>query len=1108
MSSKSQSASSTPNREIIDDTEDRLSIHTHRIDLTQAHLPYQAVAGKRLGSRKHFSVYADQIRLSGALENPGRDIELHAREIIIDGVISLDTSGADAAHDFAPGEPATQKDITPGAAGTDGADGTQGGDAGKIRICAQRLVRLPSASGKLAASDLASIGAKLLSDHPPRIDNVSKLAPFEFARTRMFGPNEVSLTLDQGLIEGLAQLVLASVGFDGSSRRIRLSFELPALKLTGTTKFSGSMRIVSSSFGCRLIASAAIGRDGKIGTVQLDSSLIMTAPIRLSAAVVSGDLSPAMQQTVREQIQAHVRAPLIDVLLQRFADQIHGATLGLLARGGPGGRGQDGHAGVRGESGADGAQSNRTGVLTNGNFGFPQEAIGKDGQVGGRAGSPGRSGPGGRGGQIEVNVIEPIEFALIYSVDGGDGGGPANPGEPGAGGLGGQGAMTRMVDARTGKALEDRRATNGHDGPQGPVAQGHGNTGPQGAAGQPLHLNGKAFSGAQVPAFGFSDLAPYLSLSQLMITQNATDLDFLNAANEPALNTVARGYEWLISINARFADPDAAAAQAVGALESKVRAGIHNSAVISLMRLQQGLDFYGHSYNWTPVLNLENLMTRTGQLIQLGKVVEDQYNRYLDKAATDKARMRSFIEAKQNIDRKLGDFLTEIDKLRPQIEDFETEVRDYSEDLRHQRTVLLEGELKFKDELIKFLQEEEGLGFEQFLDMLATVIGCAGGVVSGVGGIKTAFDAVKKATEFSKKVSSVVNIFKQAKATIESVRKAYSTVKDYLDESNPNAAKILVDGEEFDALLKKYLGKFDAAGELRKAMDYYLELVQARNMAAYNYTTLVAQLLNLKTQHDQVYDTIQHLNAEVAGHQDNVLPIYTAFVKDAYEDLQRNLLRNIYQENRAYQYWALRDRQLKTSDLNIATLAATHERLISEIDGFREDNEAFSDFTQKLTISAERYPNEFAAMLASRSLAFRLRIRDEPGFMNMSHVIARKFRLEFPEIDGGDHVLFVNLVHSGQALLNSDVNLDKPGVLHQFSHRPRIRPYRIDYKDQTNVAGGNLGEGDQGYIGLSPFAVWRIDFDINGNQWLDLSKLKTVILTFEGRMLGPGRRLN
>jgi hypothetical protein len=47
----------------------------------------------------------------------------------------------------------------------------------------------------------------------------------------------------------------------------------------------------------------------------------------------------------------------------------------------------------------------------------------------------------------------------------------------------------------------------------------------------------------------------------------------------------------------------------------------------------------------------------------------------------------------------------------------------------------------------------------------------------------------------------------------------------------------------------------------------------------------------------------------------------------------------------------------------------------------------------------------------------------------------------------------------------------------------------------------------QGYIGLSPFTRWRIDFDLKGNEWLDWSVIKTVALTFERRTLGPGRRL-
>ena len=36
-----------------------------------------------------------------------------------------------------------------------------------------------------------------------------------------------------------------------------------------------------------------------------------------------------------------------------------------------------------------------------------------------------------------------------------------------------------------------------------------------------------------------------------------------------------------------------------------MRGSIHHSAVVSLMRLQQGLDYYGHSYNWTPIWYVE-----------------------------------------------------------------------------------------------------------------------------------------------------------------------------------------------------------------------------------------------------------------------------------------------------------------------------------------------------------------------------------------------------------------------------------------------------------------------------------------------------------------------
>jgi hypothetical protein len=1108
MTNNARALAAELNREIVDDQPDRLSIHTHSIRLTQANLPYKQVPGKRLPSEKHFAVYADQIVLAEALQNPGRNIELHAREIVIEKPTTLDVAGAYADKDFRPGDPPTQQDAKPGAEGTAGEKATVGGNAGSIIIDAHHLVNKTAGPRKQAIADLNAVGAQILAENPLKIDDTASLPAMEITRRKVANTYEIIINLENGRVEGPSHLTVESARVDSTSSRITLRLSISGVTVTGTTNMTANQRLATQVFVCKIDASATLKIDGSVSELRSDVSFVSDAPIKLATQSFDGTLGATPLNTIRERIIAHIGSGAIETLVKAFGSRLGGSGLILLAGGARGGRGQDGHAGNRGEKGPDGAQTSKHGVETEVGYTFPDEAKGKNGSQGGRAGSAGLSADGGKGGRIALNLMLPLELSLVYGITGGDGGVQASPGERGPGGAGGTGAVCHMFNYKTGRPIEDMQAPNGNEGPLGNVATSTGSKGSPGAHGDPLQFNGAPYTGGTVPAFTFTGLTQTLSLSQLLITQNATDQDFLNAKKEEEVVAVADGYTWLININQPFTDSTITIDTArVSKPEQQVRARIYNSAVVSLMRVQQGLDYYGHSYNWTPVLNLTNLVARTSEIIQLGKVVEDQFNRYLDKGLSDKERMKAFAQAKQEIDRKLAEFVDEIDKLKPQIANFETEVGKLSEGLRRQRTLLLEGQLKFKDELINYLREQNGLTFEGFLDMLATVIGCVGGVVEGIGGIKTAIDAIKKAEEFSKQIKSVVEIFKKAKATVENISKAYSSVKDAFDDGNPNAAKILVDGEEFDKMLKKYLGKFDAAGELRKAMAYFQELAQARNMAAYNYTTLVAQMLTIQAQHDQLYQGIQHINAEIAAHQDNVLPIYTAYLKDAYEDVQRNLLRNIYQENRAYQYWSLKKRQLQTDDLNIATLAATHVGLIKDIDTFRENSQMFNPFKQEVIVSADRFTNEFADLRKSKALTFKLDLLREDGFLNMRYIIAREFTLEFPDVVDSSHVLYVNVVHTGEAMLNSDTNLDQPGAVHVFSHRPRVSLYKYDYKKNARTAGGDLGEDSQGYIGVSPFTLWRLDFNLKGNEWLDLNILKTVVLTFSGRFLGPDARL-
>src|ERR1700742_4786329 len=206
MTAKASLPAGALNREIVYDRDDRLSIHTQEIRLTQGHLPYQPVEGKRLPSTKHFTVFADRIVLDGVLQNPGRNIELNAREIVIEKPATLDVGGASADKDFAPGEAAVQKDARPGAAGTDGADGTVGGISGDIVINARLISSRIAGARPLSVTELGALGARVFSEHPPKIDNASNLGKFEIGKIKYYGNYEVAVTLDDTRIEGFAKL--------------------------------------------------------------------------------------------------------------------------------------------------------------------------------------------------------------------------------------------------------------------------------------------------------------------------------------------------------------------------------------------------------------------------------------------------------------------------------------------------------------------------------------------------------------------------------------------------------------------------------------------------------------------------------------------------------------------------------------------------------------------------------------------------------------------------------------------------------------------------------------------------------------------------------------
>jgi hypothetical protein len=223
----------------------------------------------------------------------------------------------------------------------------------------------------------------------------------------------------------------------------------------------------------------------------------------------------------------------------------------------------------------------------------------------------------------------------------------------------------------------------------------------------------------------------------------------------------------------------------------------------------------------------------------------------------------------------------------------------------------------------------------------------------------------------------------------------------------------------------------------------------------------------------------------------------------AYWHVKSSLIRKLYEFNRAYHFWSLKQRPFTVDNTSIAHMADTYVSWSDDIDKYLSRKGPYQPFQETITITPKSHPSAFQTLQTNQRLNFRLDINRQrrTSFANMSHIVATKVRIELPDLQTDSGVAFLTLIHSGTSDMNSIARKTKPGGVLSFAHAAREIPYKIDYENPNNTAGGLIGDKDQGFWGLSPFTVWELSFDNQGNSWINLENIKRVKLTFEGYFL-------
>ncbi|MGH1541208.1 MAG: hypothetical protein ACRBHB_12350 [Arenicella sp.] len=1094
---------------IVKDSIDELAIFTSEIEISQKDVPYDLSVAGRLPAEKAFTVCADRLVVTGNLINPGKDLTLIARELIVDSGAMIDSGGPNATKDFTLGDLPQQDNTAFSAKGADGVDGSKALPSGKLSVFAEQInFSQPVQSNDstlLPMTNWLNSTVKAASAEPKLKEKLDKNAVKGLFMVFKFGIGDgTRVDLKNTFIKGMGSWQSKRVFLENDSRSLHLSIHFTQLSLAGDIAGFGNMTMPFSSEKFAVDAQFELVASDDLEAIYTagEASASIASDVEINIKGLGNkSLGASAQHALTNGIGDIITTVLAAGVAAVVNKKLRGSNLLLLAQGGQGGRGQDGHSGMPGEKGADGLKTNQHGQISRGVIvGVPDIARGKEGKQGGQAGSAGRSSDGSIGGTLNLGLAQPSAGTFILSSAGGRGAEAAIPGARGPGGKGGFGAdvVFNILD-NISNQKEIRPAPNGHDGALGPVARFPGNSGADGVKGVTMFNSVELTKAKVFSKQNYAAIAAKFPLTLLQISQNKADLMYLNASTEQEFASVNMRYSWLANITASFAGKTVAAGTGLSAKDIAVRRQMNKAANLELSRLALGLDYYGHALNWVPVLSLGALQARVKDLLDVGKIVEDTFNRYQKKNAKVATRLDNLDHMRSSLEKAIKHDKSEVRDLDEQIEDAFANVEQSLDAANAQRDLILQSEFDYKQAFVTYtLKQNVDCTFEDILITLLDIATFSAELVSGIGQIK----AVADATNLFKGADALIKVLKTAKSTEKSISSAIKAIKK-TSELGRGQAKVVLEKDEFDKLIAEYLGKFPEAKELHDLVHQYFDLIEAHNNLALGYTALWVMRQRLMEEIAQKEAEMQHIAALRTRQHEAILPEHTAFMERAYWHVKSSLLRKLYEFNRAYYFWSLKPREFKVDDTSIAHLAETYVEWTNDIDKYLSRKGPYQPFQETITITPKTHPSAFAALTNTKRLNFRLDINRQTraSFANMSHIVATKVKLELPDLRPDKGVAFLTLLHSGTSDMNSVARKTKPGGVLSFAHAPREIPYKIDYGNPSNTAGGLIGDKDQGFWGLSPFTVWELNFDNQGNDWINLDDIKKLKLTFEGYFL-------
>jgi hypothetical protein len=242
---------------------------------------------------------------------------------------------------------------------------------------------------------------------------------------------------------------------------------------------------------------------------------------------------------------------------------------------------------------------------------------------------------------------------------------------------------------------------------------------------------------------------------------------------------------------------------------------------------------------------------------------------------------------------------------------------------------------------------------------------------------------------------------------------------------------------------------------------------------------------------------LTRLTSLLAQTSDPSRPEFAVFLARLLSDAKQRIVHALFQEHRAYEYWALQYSDFSLVSYDLRLLENTHtfissEALQEQINRNRAPQQFGPNNPIRVILSKKEFASEFAHFKTSNTISFSIPL-DHPAFrLGLAEVSLRQVQVAVKGIKTSNNIVSLHLVHHGRSRF-----LDRSRKQVTFSHMPHRTQliYKIGSgpisKDDDNLAQGI-------YTGLSPFAEWSLTVSKEENQNPDLEHVSEIALDFTG----------